>query len=112
MNMTKKMMMLIMMMIYRMIEIRIYRYTQYVVQTHVIFQGDATNFGRHIYAGGIKVDVWLVNDKVRGGTRRLGVQADNCLPLTEALITGGPGTIKLNNFVLLCGSILDTFSFF
>lgn len=65
----------------------------------MLFTEDATNFGRHTYAGGVAVDMWFIQDKVNGGTIRLGVTPDSCIPLTESKLSAGPGIVVFD-FVL------------
>lgn len=35
--------------------------------------------------------VWFVPDNINGGSKRISVTQDDCLPLSESLISGGPG---------------------
>ncbi|XP_045177393.2 uncharacterized protein LOC123537623 [Mercenaria mercenaria] len=51
---------------------------------------DATLFGAHSYPAGVMAEVWFVPDKVNGGSKRISVTKDDCLPLSESRITGGP----------------------
>lgn len=36
-------------------------------------------------------EVWFVPDKVAGGSKRISVTKDDCMPLSQSIITGGPG---------------------
>lgn len=54
---------------------------------------DATSFGTHSYPAGVKASVWFVPDKVNGGSKRISVTQEDCLPLSESIISGGPDYI-------------------
>ena len=56
-----------------------------------VFVADATPMGQHTYPVNIKTSTWFWKDADSGDSVRLGVTSDTCMPLTESLLTGGPG---------------------
>lgn len=73
---------------------------------------DATLFGTHSYPAGVEAQVWFVPDKVSGGSKRISVTVDGCLPLSESRITGGPDyVLRMSLFQNVTQGITDPTAF-